>query len=294
MALTALFILGEIFRKGSFFLWLAFGSALSGILALLQIAIAGQVTVFLNISGILIVLERRFSERYTFKKHQHTMENNLNLMDNVTDLSEIGNLSQNVFRKRGPLWEIVYGGKSLIIKHSMGLSHIRQLIIKKGQWIHCSDLKRISSGSLSQEKSGHYGSMTEKQLELENLRLIDDIPPEDIIEKLPLEKIKKLRDILVERRDANDFKSPEEKIDQLNSLDFIQNFFNKVTNNKGKSRKIYNQADTDRKTVSAAINRSRNTLQEHKELYTHFKSFIQAEGNSFRYLPDRPIEWKTE
>ena len=137
MALTALFILGEIFRKGSFFLWLAFGSAVSGTLALLNIQVSGQIAVFINISGILIVLERRFSERYTFKKPRPIMKNNPGLMDNDAELSDIGNLSQNIFRKTGPLWEIVYGGKSYTIKHSMGLSHIRQLIIKKGQWIHC-------------------------------------------------------------------------------------------------------------------------------------------------------------
>ena len=88
--------------------------------------------------------------------------------------------------------------------------------------------------------------------------------------------------------------SPEEKIDQLNTLDFIEDYLKKVTDNKGRPRKLHDQTDTDRKAVSAAINRCRNNLKEHKELYTHFKSFIKAEGNAFRYLPDRPVDWKTE
>ena len=71
MALAAIFITGEALRKGSFLLWLGFGSASSGILALLDIPIAGQIAVFINISGILILLERRFSERYTFKRQSN-------------------------------------------------------------------------------------------------------------------------------------------------------------------------------------------------------------------------------
>ena len=67
MALAGIFITGEIFRRGSFFLWLGFGAAASGILALLDIQTPGQIAVFINISGILILLERRFLERYTFK-----------------------------------------------------------------------------------------------------------------------------------------------------------------------------------------------------------------------------------
>ena len=99
---------------------------------------------------------------------------------------------------------------------------------------------------------------------------------------------------MIERKELDNFNNPEEKIDQLNALQFIEKHLKSITDKKGRPRKIHDQADTDRKAVSAAINRCRNSLQEHKELYTHFRSFIQAEGNSFRYLPDRPIEWTTE
>jgi membrane protein implicated in regulation of membrane protease activity len=282
MALAGLFIMGEIFRNGSFFLWLGFGAAASGILALLDIQTPGQIAVFINISGILILLERRFLERYTFKQPPRSISSS----DDGVDL--------NVLRRAGAGWEIKFGGKSYTIRHSKGLLHIRNLIIKKGEWIHCSVLKRLSSDDVSENKYEHYAAMTREQLEGENLRVEEGAPPEDIIALLPLEKIKKLRDALVERKVVDDFKSPEEKIDQLNTLDFIEKYLKKVTDNKGRPRKIHDLTDTDRKAVSAAINRCRNNLKEHKELYTHFKSFIQAEGNAFRYLPDRPVDWKTE
>ena len=282
MALAGIFITGEVFRHGSFFLWLGFGAAASGILALLDIQTPGQIAVFINISGILILLERRFLERYTFKQP-------------LKNLPSSGDTAEpNIFRKAGAGWEIKYGGKSYSVRHSKGLLNIRNLIIKKGEWIPCSVLKRLSSDDVSDTIYEQYATMTREQLEIESLRVEDGIPSEDIITRLSLEKIKKLRDVLIERKAVDDFNSPEEKIDQLNTLDFIENYLKKVTDNKGRSRKIHDQTDTDRKAVSAAINRCRNNLKEHKELYTHFKSFIKAEGNAFRYLPDRPVDWKTE
>ena len=282
MALAILFIMGEMFRQGSFFLWLGFGAAAAGILALLGIQTPGQIAVFINISGILILLERRFLERYTFKQPLESKSQN---EDNTT---------LNIFRKVGPGWEIRYGGTYYTVRHSIGLLYIRNLIVKEGEWIHCTELKKLSANHTTEEKYVHYASMTRIQLEGENLSLKEGIPPEDIIAGLPLEKIKKIRDALTVRKATDDFPSPEEKIDQLNTLDFIEKYLNQVTNNKGRPRKILDQTDTDRKAVSAAINRCRDSLKEHKELYTHFKSFIRAEGNSFRYLPDRPIDWKTE
>ncbi len=282
MALAGFFIMGEIFRHGSFFLWLGFGAAASGILALLDIETPGQIAVFINTSGILILLERRFSERYTFKQPPRPISSS----DDAGDI--------NVFRSSGAGWQIKYGGKSYSIRHSKGLLHIRNLIIKEGEWIPCSVLKRLAAEDGSEKKHEAYATMTREQLAGENLRIEADTPPEDVIARLPLEKIKKLRDALVERKAVDDFKSPEEKIDQLNTLEFIEEYLKKITDNKGRSRKIHDQSDTDRKAVSAAINRCRNNLKDHKELYTHFKSFIQAEGSAFRYLPDRPIDWKTD
>lgn len=295
MTLAGLFIMGEVFRKGSFLLWLGFGAASSGILALLDIPTAGQIAVFINISGILILLERRFSERYMFKRNlsPKTPNGKASFSDDIQSSSH-DRTDANIFRKSGAGWEIKYGGVSYTIKHSIGLIHLRNLIIKKGKWIHCSELKRLSADNISDLKYERYKLMSKEQLEVENLRVRDDMTPEKIVNQLSLEKIKKLRDLLIERKETDNFKSPEEKIDQLNSLDFIEKYLKSITDKKGQPRKIQNQEDTDRKAVSAAINRCRNSFHEHKELYTHFKSFIQAEGNAFRYLPDRPIDWKTE
>ena len=282
---TAVFIVVEFIRKGSFILWLGFSSAVSCILSFLEASPAGQIAVFFNLSGILILLERRFNERYRFKTHQE-----------MGELKEIGIKRKgdpNIFRRTGPVWEVVFNGDSFTIKHSIGLSHIRNLLIKQNQWISCTDLKNISSGINGSGKA-LYSSMSDEQLSIENLTRAGNMAPEDVIDRLSLENIKKMRDLLQEKKETDGFDDPEERMQLISSLDFIDDYLQKNIDIHGRSRKISDRGETDRKAVSAAINRARNSLKEQKQLYTHFKSFIQAKGNSFRYLPDRPINWITD
>lgn len=287
MALAALLLAAEVARSKSFFLWISIGAAFSGILALLAVPVAGQVVVCVNVSGILILLERRFSERYMFKPPSSAPP------PEARQVSAPAQDNENVFRKSGEVWEIRYAGECLIAKHSIGLVHIRNLIIHSGQWMHCSELKRISAENHESARYAVYGTMSADQLELENLRAGASLPPEKMVDRLSLEQIRKLRAILAERKASDAFSSPEERLDQLRTLDFIQKYLGSVTDKSGRPRTILDQEDADRKAVSVAIHRSRNNLGKHSELHIHFKSFIQAEANSFRYLPDRPIEWKT-
>jgi hypothetical protein len=283
--LTAVFIIGEFIRNRSIFVWLGFASAVSCILSLLKTPFAGQVAVFINLSGILILLERRFKERYRFKTPQE--------MNVTKEHANITRSDQNIFRQVGPVWEVVFNSESFNVKHSIGLLHIRNLLINQNQWISCTDLKNISSG-LNGSGNDLYNNMSHEQLSIENLSKTGNLAPEDIIDRLSLENIRKMRDLLHEKMEIDAFDNPEERIQLLNSLEFIDDYLKKNTDNRGKSRKISDRGELDRKAVSAAINRSRNSLKDQRELYTHFKSFIQAKGNTFRYLPDRPIDWITE
>jgi hypothetical protein len=292
MALAFFLLAGELFRLGSFFLWLSLSAALSGILALLNIPIAGQIAVFINVSGILIVLERRFYERYTFK---HPTGTEFSILDTTARQErELQYDTENIFRRTGPGWEIKYGGRFYTIKPSIGLFHIRNLIIRKGDWISCSELKRLTADTMAADKHAPYSTMAREELDSENLRIKEDILTEDVIGRLSLKELRQLRDELRERTESGSYDSPEERMEEHSMLEFIERHLSSVTDNRGRSRKLYDDSETDRKTVSAAINRCRNTLREHKELFAHFKSFIQAEGNSFRYLPDRPIDWQTD
>jgi hypothetical protein len=283
--LTAVFIIGEFIRNRSIFVWLGFASAVSCILALLKTPHAGQIAVFINLSGILVLLERRFRERYRFKTPEELNETRLKPFQ--------GHSNHNIFRRNGPVWELAFNGETFTVKHSIGLVHIRNLLINQNQWISCTELKNISSG-LNGSGKDLYSSMSHEQLSIENLAKTGNLAPEDIIDRLSLENIKKMRDLLQEKLEIDAFDDPEERMQLINSLEFIEDYLHKNTDIRGRSRKITDRGETDRKAVSAAINRARKSLKEQRELYTHFRSFIQAKGNSFRYLPDRPINWIAE
>ncbi len=267
-------------------LWLGAGSAVSCILSLLDTPPAGQAAVFVNLSAILILLEKRFKERYRFKTQEE-------LSASGSDDISITQSDQCVFLKAGAVWQVEFCGDSFTVKHSIGLLHIKNLLANPDQWISCTELKNISS-VVPDNGAGQYRDMSKEQLGFENLYSCENASVEDVIDKLSMEKIKELRELINEKITADDFTDPEELIQSKNSLEFIDDYLNKNTDNRGQSRKVSGRAEADRKAVSAAINRCRNNLKEHNELYTHLKSFIQAKGNSFRYLPDRQIFWKTE
>ena len=63
MILAALFIVGEIFTAGFFLLWFGVGAALTGVLALWGVGLAGQLAVFVVVSIILFAVSRRFADR---------------------------------------------------------------------------------------------------------------------------------------------------------------------------------------------------------------------------------------
>ncbi|MFC1554712.1 NfeD family protein [candidate division KSB1 bacterium] len=360
MSLATLFLVGEVTFTGSFFLWLSFGAAASGIFALLNVTLPAQIIAFVNISGILFVLERRFFERFTIKQPQEFREkkvpdNEGEVVQTINNRTKRGKIkignsvwrahsetgsvikkgtkirlapsdefpgeyvvevishegssdtaSQkeeaqeemeikdiNIFRRSGAGWEIKYQGVSYSIKPSIGLLHIRNLITHNGEWLHCSELKRLVSENPADKKHLPYSNMVGEQLDGENLRRKEDIRSEDMIKQMPLKKLKELRDDLLDKKEADSFENPEKKMDMLDTLEFIEKYLASVTDNKGRSRKIADDVDADRKAVSAAINRCRDSFKMHEDLYIHFKSFIKAENNSFRYLPDRPIDWET-
>jgi hypothetical protein len=140
---TAVFIVVEFIRKGSFILWLGFSSAVSCILSFLEASPAGQIAVFFNLSGILILLERRFNERYRFKTHQE-----------MGELKEIGIKRKgdpNIFRRTGPVWEVVFNGDSFYHQASIACSY-KKPFDQAESMISALILKISLQGSMVQER----------------------------------------------------------------------------------------------------------------------------------------------
>lgn len=65
MALAAVFIIGEIFTGGFFILWFGVGALLAGVAAILGLGAGWQWGIFVVVSGILVVVSRRFAQAVT-------------------------------------------------------------------------------------------------------------------------------------------------------------------------------------------------------------------------------------
>jgi len=68
MALAAIFIVAEIFTAGFFILWFGVGAVVAGVMALLDLGAGWQWGAFVVVSGILLIISRRFAERFTKKQ----------------------------------------------------------------------------------------------------------------------------------------------------------------------------------------------------------------------------------
>ena len=68
MALAAIFIVAEIFTAGFFIMWFGIGAAVAGVLAILGLGAGWQWASFVVVSGVLLIISRRFAERFTKKQ----------------------------------------------------------------------------------------------------------------------------------------------------------------------------------------------------------------------------------
>lgn len=68
MGLAVLFIIGEIFTAGFFIFWFGIGAAVAGVLAMMGFGAGWQWGAFILISGILVAVSRKFSDRFTQKQ----------------------------------------------------------------------------------------------------------------------------------------------------------------------------------------------------------------------------------
>jgi len=68
LVLAAIFVVSEMFTAGFFIFWFGIGAAVAGLLALLGLSVLWQWAGFVVVSGVLVIISRRFAERFTKKQ----------------------------------------------------------------------------------------------------------------------------------------------------------------------------------------------------------------------------------
>ncbi len=177
---------------------------------------------------------------------------------------------QNVFQLEFDVWTLMFAGKTLRLKDSLGLRYIAQLIGKKRCHIHAAMLKAIASGN--QAFKPLVGTPVADNQAIEKYR----------------EQYDDLRSELAEAKANNDL-ARQEQIQER--IDALTKQITSATGFGGRKRKIGDDAERARTSVTNAINRTITKIEKkHPDLARHLMNSIQT-GQYLCYSPETDVAW---
>jgi|GEM_PF-6003062 len=200
---------------------------------------------------------------------------------------------ENVFRKKGDVWEIKFnGGDAFFLTDTLGLSYIFKLLSKPKQIFTVYDLIETepkTQNTMENLFDGNENKSGEFEYEVSEKDKDNGI---DSIDKQTIEEIrKKLHSIALEKRDAE----RDNDLAELNRLDEevakIEEYLGKSHNKSGKIRQINSFRESARVSVTQTIKRALDKIKEQDvKAHNHLDSNIQR-GINIIYNGD--LVWKT-
>jgi CBS domain-containing protein len=198
-----------------------------------------------------------------------------------------------VFRKQEDFWNIVFEGKSILLRDTKGLNYISHLLHNPGERIHVFALQAAAEGLQIDPAGKRYSKMTREQLEEYDLSIsygLGDagitLDPQAISEYK--EHYQSLIEDLEEAKEFNDYAKAANIQDET---DKIKEQLIAALGLGGKSRK---SADTREKVRKAGTNNIKYSLKkiqkEHRSLGRHLDESIET-GTFCSYSPKKPIPW---
>jgi len=211
------------------------------------------------------------------------------------DLTPVETPCENyVFCKQEDFWNIVFEGKSILLKDNKGLHYIACLLSKPERECHVFDLLAEVEGIPAEATKDDYSTMSQQQIEKEyNLTCSFPDDAGDILDsqakKEIQEKMRGLREDLAEAERHNDLGLVSKYREEIESLEsYISEAY---STKKGRSRKAADPADKARKAVSNSISRSLKKIEhDHPSLWRHLNKAIQT-GVFCSYNPESSIDW---
>jgi hypothetical protein len=177
---------------------------------------------------------------------------------------------RNVFRLEGDFWTLTFADKTAPLKDSLGLKCIAHLISKKGYDVHASVLRAVATKNIMVTPSAG----------------IEVLGPEGI------ERYKARREDLVEQREEakefNDVARHEQIQEEIYALD--QQIIS-AQGLGGRIRKTKDQAANARTSLTNAISRAIELIQQkHASLARHLDKSIRT-GKFMSYSPETDVDW---
>ncbi len=237
--------------------------------------------------------------------------NNIQLdSDSETDNRTLTGKIQNIWRKEGDIWLVVYEGNSVMLPHTTGMYYIGHLLANPNKNFSLKELDILvnkghlasnpSSIKLKEEVDAKKVSSPEIEDKLikdnEDLSAVDfEKQGEDLIDKIAIEeyknRIKKLKDQLeVEKMKGNDSKASILAKEILS----VEKYLKISTNKFGKPRIFRDDAEKTRKKISGDVRYSYGKIRsKHESLIKHLQESIKL-GQTPRYIPNSNIKWDTD
>jgi hypothetical protein len=209
------------------------------------------------------------------------------------DLTPQEALSEDcVFRKQEDFWNIVFEGKSTLLRDTKGLQYIAYLLQYPNEEFHVLRLIVEIAGSQIEAAGSRYGKMSGDQLEDYSLRMSDLGDAGEILDTKAKEQYKErlneLREKLAEAERNDDLG----RIGRLrDEIEWIENKLSEAYGLGGRSRKAADSHERARQAILAAIKRSMRKIEkENPALWRHLHNTIHT-GIFCSYKPEEPISW---
>lgn len=198
-----------------------------------------------------------------------------------------------VFRKNGDFWNIVFDGKSILLKNSTGLHYIAYLLQKPGEDIRVSTLYSAARATHVDSAASIYESMSKEQLEQYGLSVSHGLGDAGaMLDPRSVSEYKEFHQNLVEELEKAKGRGDSEQVAFLKEqIGIISAQLKSARGLKGKVRKSKDEKEKARKAVANRIMESLKKIQqEHESLGLHLSNTIRT-GTSCSYNPEKPIPW---
>ena len=198
-----------------------------------------------------------------------------------------------VFRKQEDFWNIVFEGKSILLKDTKGLNYISYLIHNPGERIHVSALQAAVEGTPIDPTAKTYSQMTGEQLKEYDLSITYGLGDAGVtLDPKAISEYKELYQSLIkDLEEAKEFGDSEKAIQLVEQVEILREQLVSASGLGGKIRKSSDSKEKIRKAVTNRIKDSLKKIQkEHRSLGLHLSQSIET-GNFCSYSPDKSIPW---
>jgi hypothetical protein len=180
---------------------------------------------------------------------------------------------RRIFQNQGKTWLVVFDGFPRSVRHTVGMTYIRQLLQNPGQDMHAAALRGAVAGEDTTPTLGSAGEVLDAQALREYKERIAEIDEE------------------LAEAEANNDLARKDSLNEEREVLYAE--VGRATGLHGKHREASSDRERARQAVSAAIHRALRAIKkEHEPLWQHLTNSLKI-GEFLSYRPDHVDPWQT-